>query len=50
MWYPYLLLSLTDRSSLDYVGLDVRSAIIDSGVHKVFHEWGLKEYLLGYRV
>jgi hypothetical protein len=50
MRYPYLLLSLTDRSSLDYVGPEVRSAIIDAGVHKVFHEWGLKEYPLGYRV
>jgi hypothetical protein len=32
-----------------YVKSDVHSIIIDAGVHKVFHEWGLKEYPGGYK-
>jgi len=50
MWYPYLLLSVTDQSSPMYVKKDVQSIIIDAGVHKVFHEWGLKEYPGGYQL
>jgi hypothetical protein len=50
MWYPYLILSVTDPTSPLYVRSDVTSVIIDSGVHKVFHEWGLKEYPGGYQV
>jgi hypothetical protein len=33
-----------------YVKKDVQTVIIDAGVHKVFHEWGLKEYPGGYQV
>jgi hypothetical protein len=50
MWYPYLVLSVTDSSSPLYVKKDVHSIIVDAGVHKVFHEWGLKEYPGGYQV
>jgi hypothetical protein len=32
-----------------YVKSDVMSVIIDAGVHKVFQEWGLKEYPGGYK-
>ena len=49
MWYPYLILSITDTSSPMYVKSDVHSIIVDAGVHKVFHEWGLKEYPGGYK-
>jgi hypothetical protein len=49
MYYPYLLLSATDKSSSLYVRPDVQSVIIDAGVHKVFYEWGLKEYPSGYK-
>jgi hypothetical protein len=49
MWYPYLILSMTDTTSPMYVKRDVHSIIIDAGVHKVFHEWGLKEYPGGYK-
>jgi hypothetical protein len=49
MWYPYVILSVTDTSSPAYVRRDVQSAIVDAGVHKVFHERGLKEYPGGYR-
>jgi hypothetical protein len=48
MWYPYLVLSVTDSTSPQYVRRDVESIIIDSGVHKVFKEWRLKEYPGGY--
>jgi hypothetical protein len=50
MWYPYLILSITDKSSPMYVRSYVTSVIIDSGVHKVFHELGLNEYPGGYQV
>jgi hypothetical protein len=50
MWYPYLILSVTDSSSPMYVKKDVQLVIIDAGVHKVFHEWGLKEYPSGYQM
>ena len=48
MWYPYIILSVTDPSSLSYVGRDVRSIIIDVGVHKIFKELKLQEYPGGY--
>ena len=50
MWYPYLILSMTDTASPMYVKRDVQSVIIDAGVHKVFHVWGLKEYPGGYQL
>jgi len=50
MWYPYLILSVTDSTSPMYVKKDVQTVIIDAGVHKVFHEWGLKEYPGGYKL
>jgi hypothetical protein len=49
MWYPYLVLSVTDPTSIRYVRRDVESIIIDAGVHKVFKEWRLKEYPGGYK-
>jgi hypothetical protein len=49
MWYPHLILSVTDHTSLLYVRPDVQSVIIDAGVHKVFSEWRLKEYPGGYK-
>ena len=47
--YPYLLLSVTDRSSEKHVKPGVRCAIIDSGVFRVFHELSRTEYPGGYR-
>jgi hypothetical protein len=49
MWYPHLILSVTDHTSLLYVRPDVQSVIIDAGVHKVFKELKLKEYPGGYK-
>ena len=50
MWYPYLILSITDQSSPMYVRSNIASVIIDAGVHKIFHEMRLKEYPYGYQL
>jgi hypothetical protein len=50
MWYPYLVLSVTDSTSPQYVRRDVESVIIDAGVHKIFKELRLKEYPGGYQM
>jgi hypothetical protein len=49
MWYPHIVLSATDPTSRQYLRGDVESIIVDSGVHKVFKEWRLKEYPGGYK-
>jgi hypothetical protein len=51
MWYPHIILSVTDPTSIQYVYMhrDVESVIIDSGVHKVFKELRLKEYPGGHK-
>ena len=49
MWYPYLLLSVTDPTSLRYVRSGVHSVIIDAGVHKVFYDMKLQEYPGGHK-
>jgi hypothetical protein len=50
MWYPHLVLSVTDSTLPMYVRRDVESIIIDAGVHKVFHKLKLKEYPGGHKV
>jgi hypothetical protein len=53
MFYPYLVLSVTDSMLLYYVkyyvNMSVESVIVDAGVHKVFKELKLKEYPGGYK-
>ncbi len=51
--YPYLLINAYDETTLSYVGKDsaqfIKSVILDSGVHSVFHRRELKEYPGGYQ-
>jgi len=51
--YPYLLINAYDETTLRYVGKDsarfIRSVILDSGVHSVFHRRELKEYPGGHQ-
>jgi len=52
LYYPYLLLSPTDTTSERYIEYgrgSIEKVIIDSGVFRVFHSMGLKEYPGGYR-
>jgi len=50
MYYPFMILSAANRFTLDYVyGGASRIAIIDSGVHKLFHMDARGEYPGGYR-
>jgi hypothetical protein len=50
--YPYLLINAYDETTLRYVNKDsarfIKSVIIDSGVHSVFHRLELNEYPGGY--
>jgi len=52
MTYPYLLINAYDETTLRYVNKDsarfIKSVIIDSGVHSVFHRLELDEYPGGY--
>jgi hypothetical protein len=51
--YPYILVNAYDESTLRYVtpqsALYIRSVLLDSGVHSVFHRLELKEYPGGYQ-
>jgi len=50
--YPYLLINAYDETTLRYVGRDsarsIKSVILDSGVHSVFHRLEMDEYPGGY--
>lgn len=52
MPYPYLLINAYDETTLRYVNKDsarfIKSVIIDSGVHSIFHRLKLREYPNGY--
>jgi hypothetical protein len=51
--YPYVLVNAYDESTLRYVTPQsapyIRSVLLDSGVHSVFHRLELKEYPGGYQ-
>ena len=51
--YPYVLINAYDESTLRYVTSQsapyIRSVLLDSGVHSVFHRLELKEYPGGYQ-
>jgi hypothetical protein len=51
--YPYILVNAYDESTLRYVTPQsapyIRSVLLDSGVHSVFHRLELKEYPGGYQ-
>jgi hypothetical protein len=51
--YPYILINAYDESTLRYVTPQsapyIRSVLLDSGVHSVFHRLELKEYPGGYQ-
>jgi hypothetical protein len=51
--YPYLLINAYDETTLRYVtprsAPYIRSILLDSGVHSVFHRLALKEYPGGYQ-
>jgi hypothetical protein len=51
--YPYILINAYDESTLRYVTPQsaqyIRSVLLDSGVHSVFHRLSLKEYPGGYQ-
>jgi len=49
LWYPYILITPHVKNAYGYLANDPESVIIDSGVHKVFHELGLREYPGGYK-
>jgi len=51
IYYPYLILSATDKSTEKYVRTDwgIRYIIIDSGVYRVFHKDSRTEYPGGYK-
>jgi hypothetical protein len=50
MEYGYIITNVYDESSFRYINSkSVNSVIIDSGVHTVFHRYGLKEYPGGYQ-
>jgi hypothetical protein len=50
MHYPYLLINVFDETSFRYIDpKSVKSVIIDSGVHTIFHRYGFKEYPGGYQ-
>jgi hypothetical protein len=53
MFYEYILVNAYDESTLRYVNREaarvIRSALVDSGVHSVFHTLRLKEYPGGYQ-
>ena len=44
MFYPYLILSVTDSTSERYLRRGIEAVIIDSGVYTVFKKLGLREY------
>jgi hypothetical protein len=44
MFYPYLVLSVTDTTSERYLRRGIEAVIIDSGVYTVFKKLGLREY------
>lgn len=44
MYYPYLVLSVTDSTSERYIRKGVEAVIIDSGVYTVFKKLRLQEY------
>jgi hypothetical protein len=51
--YPYILVNAYDEATLRYVTPQsaryIRSVLLDSGVHSVFHRLALKEYPGGYQ-
>jgi hypothetical protein len=50
MKYSYLLVNVFDESSFRYVNPKyLKSVMIDSGVHSIFHRYRLKEYPGGYQ-
>jgi hypothetical protein len=49
MRYDYILVNAFSEETLRYVKRGVKSVIVDSGVHSVFHTLKLKEYPGGYQ-
>ncbi|MCI4409947.1 MAG: hypothetical protein JHC26_12710 [Thermofilum sp.] len=48
--YPYIIVNVFDETSFNYIKpKSVKSVIIDSGVHTIFHRYGLNEYPGGYK-
>jgi len=48
--YPYIIVNTFDETSFNYIKpKSVKSVIIDSGVHTVFHRYELDEYPGGYQ-
>ena len=51
--YPYLLINAYDETTLRYINKDsarfIKSVILDSGVHSVFHKLEMDEYPGGYQ-
>jgi hypothetical protein len=47
--YPYLIVNAYWRRSLEYVGRDTLSVIVDSGVHSVFERLKMVEYPGGWK-
>ncbi len=49
--YPYIIVNVFDETSFRHIDpKSVKSVIIDSGVHTVFHRYELKEYPGGYQM
>ena len=50
MVYPYIIVNVFDETSFRYINPKiVKSVIIDSGVHTVFHRYAFKEYPGGHK-
>jgi len=51
--YPYLLINAFDETTLNYINYRsarfIKSIIVDSGVHSIFHKYELQEYPGGYQ-
>jgi len=49
IFYPYIIINASNRTTWAYVEREVRYLIIDSGVFKIFHEDSRTEYPGGYK-